>query len=344
MINIDGSIGEGGGQVLRTCLSLSLITGQAFHISNIRSGRPRPGLRAQHLSAVEVAVKIGKADVDGAELNSTSVSFAPKLIQPGRYQCDIGTAGSTSLVLQTIFLPLSMGGAASSISISGGTHVPWSPSFDFMVQHWLWWLRKIGFDISLKLELAGFYPQGGGLIHASLRPTNSISPLNLTQRGKLLRIRGMSTVANLDRRIAERQRKQVLRRLGDKYPLSDIRISELPSRFKGTTICLICEFEHSQSCYFTLGEPGKPAEQVANEVANSIESFLSTDAAVDEFVADQILLPLSFATSRSTFSTAKITRHLITNSEIIQKFLPIKIQISRDTGSPGVVSIDPNAS
>ena len=159
---VNGSIGEGGGQVLRTCLSLSLITGQAFHISNIRSGRPRPGLRAQHLSAVQLAAKIGIADVDGAELNSTSISFAPKTIQSGQYQCDIGTAGSTSLVLQTIFLPLSMGDTASSISISGGTHVPWSPSFDFMVQQWLWYLKKIGVDISLKLELAGFYTHGGG--------------------------------------------------------------------------------------------------------------------------------------------------------------------------------------
>jgi len=341
MIIVDGSIGEGGGQILRTCLSLSLITGQAFHISNIRSGRPRPGLRAQHLKAVEVAAKIGKAEVDGVQLNSTSIFFTPKMIQPGRYQCDIGTAGSTSLVLQTIFLPLSMGDTASSISISGGTHVPWSPSFDFMVQQWLWYLKKIGFNISLKLELAGFYPQGGGLIHASIRPTNSISPLNLTQRGKLLQIRGISAVANLDRRIAERQRNQVLRRLGDKFPLSDIRINKLPSKFKGTTICLICEFEHSQSCYFALGELGKPAEKVADEVADSVEHFLSTDANVDQFLADQILLPLALATSRSTFSIAKITHHLITNSEVIQEFLPVKIQISGETGSPGMVSVDP---
>jgi RNA 3'-terminal phosphate cyclase (ATP) len=342
MKNIDGSIGEGGGQVLRTCLSLSLITGQAFHISNIRTGRPRPGLRAQHLKAVEVAAKIGQADVDGAQLNSTSISFTPKIIRPGRYHCDIGTAGSTSLVLQTIFLPLSMGGAASSISISGGTHVPWSPSFDFLVQQWLWYLKKIGFDISLKLELAGFYPQGGGLIHAAIQSTKSIPPLNLSQRGKLLRIRGTSAVANLDRHIAERQRNQVLRRLGDKFPLSDIRINKLPSRFKGTTICLICEFEHSQSCYFALGKLGKPAEKVADEVADSIEHFLSTDATVDEFLADQILLPLAFAISRSTFSTAKITHHLITNSEVIQEFLPVIIQISGETGSPGLISIDPN--
>ena len=342
MINIDGSIGEGGGQVLRTCLSLSLITGQPFHISNIRSRRPRPGLSAQHLSAVQVAAKIGLADVHGAELNSTSISFAPTTVQSGQYICDIGTAGSTSLVLQTVILPLSMGGAQSSITISGGTHVPWSPSFDFMVQHWAWYLKKIGFDISLKLEFAGFYPQGGGLIHASIQPTDSISPLNLTQRGKLLQIRGFSAVANLDRRIAKRQRNQVLRRLGDKYPLCDIRISELSSRFRGTTICLICEFENSQCCYFALGEPGKPAEKVADEVADSVEHFLSTDANVDQFLADQILLPLSLATSRSTFSTANITHHLITNSEVIQEFLPVKIQIVGETGSPGMVSVDPN--
>ena len=139
MIYIDGSIGEGGGQVLRTCLSLSLITGQSFRIVNIRSSRPSTGLSAQHLSAVQVAAKIGIADIEGAELNSTSISFAPKTIQSGQYQCDIGTAGSTPLVLQTIIIPLSMGGAPSSVSISGGTHVPWSPSYDFMVQHWVWY-------------------------------------------------------------------------------------------------------------------------------------------------------------------------------------------------------------
>ena len=342
MINIDGSIGEGGGQILRTCLSLALITGQSFRISNIRSGRQRPGLRAQHVKAVELAAKIGTADVIGDKLNSTTISFTPRMVQPGHYKCNISTAGSTSLVLQTIYLPLSLGSAESSISISGGTHTKWSPSFDFLHHHWLVFMKKIGFKMSLNLDLAGFYPQGGGSIGAKIHPIKLISPLKLTQRGALKQIHGISAVANLDRRIAERQRDQIVRRLGHRYPLNEIRVKNMPSRFKGTTICLICDFENSQCCYFALGELGKPAERVADDVADSIERFLSTDAVIDEFLADQILLPLAFAQSRSIYSTPKITSHLITNSEIIQKFLPVKIQISGETGSPGMITVDPN--
>ena len=341
MINIDGSTGEGGGQVLRTCLSLSLITGQSFQITNIRKGRKSPGLKAQHLKAVEVAAKVGKATVYGVDPNSTIVTFSPKTIQPGHIKCKIGTAGSTSLVLQTIILPLSMGNTASSISITGGTHVPWAPSFDFLKYHWMQYLIKLGIDISLDMDMAGFYPQGGGRIHATVRPTDSILPLNLTHRGALKQIRGLSAVANLDRRIAERQRAQILRRLSDSYPLNDIRIVQLPSRYKGTTVCLICEFEHSQCCYFALGELGKPAERVSDEVVEKILFFLSTNATVDEYLADQILLPLTLAKSRSTFSTSKITKHLLTNVEIIQKFIPVSISISGEINSPGMITVDP---
>lgn len=341
MINIDGSTGEGGGQVLRTCLSLSLITGQSFKITNIRKGRKSPGLKAQHLKAVEVAAEVGRATVYGADPNSTTVTFSPKTIQPGNIECKIGTAGSTSLVLQTIILPLSMGNAASSISITGGTHVPWAPSFDFLKYHWMQYLIKLGIDISLVMDMAGFYPRGGGRIHAIVRPTDSILPLNLTHRGALKQIRGLSAVANLDRRIAERQRAQILHRLSDHYPLNDIRILQLPSKFKGTTVCLICDFEYTQCCYFALGELGKPAERVADEVIEKIEYFLSTDAAIDEYLADQILLPLTIAKSESYFSTSKITRHLLTNAEIIQEFIPVRISISGEVNSPGLITIDP---
>jgi RNA 3'-terminal phosphate cyclase (ATP) len=234
-----------------------------------------------------------------------------------------------------------MGNAASSISITGGTHVPWAPSFDFLKYHWMKYLIKLGIDTSLDMDMAGFYPQGGGRIHATIRPTDSILPLNLTNRGALKQIRGLSAVANLDRRIAERQRAQILRRLSDRYPLNDIRIVQLPSRFKGTTVCLICEFEYSQCCYFALGERGKPAERVADEAIEKIEYFLSTDATIDEYLADQILLPLTIAKSKSSFSTSKITRHLLTNVEIIQEFLPASIDISGEINSPGMITIDP---
>lgn len=344
MITIDGSLGEGGGQVLRTCLSLSLITGQEFQIRNIRANRKRPGLRAQHLKAVEISAKIGKANVEGANLNSTSITFSPRKISPGRYSIDIGTAGSTSLVLQTIYLPLSRGDVASSITLVGGTHSPWSPSFDFLRQHWMLFLEKIGFNLSLNLELAGFYPQGGGRIHAIIRPSGTISPLILTERGSLQRIRGVTFVSNLKRQIAERQRYRVVQRLGQHYPLDDIRVKEYPSKYKGTSICLICEFEQSQCCYFALGELGKPAESVADEVVDRIKVFLSTDTVFDEYLADQILLPLSLANSSSTFSTVKITSHILTNVEIIKTFLPVEINISGKIDSPGIISINPTTS
>lgn len=343
MIDIDGSIGEGGGQILRTCLSLSLITTTAFHISNIRAGRKKPGLSAQHLKAVEAATRIGKASVEGAHLRSTSLIFSPRKINPGNFKIEIGTAGSTCLVLQSICIPLCLADANSKITVTGGTHVRWSPSFDYLKHNWSAFINKIGYDVSLDLQSAGFYPQGGGQIVANIRPSKSINPLNLTERGSLIQIRGYSSVANLNRKIAVRQRQQVLRRLGDRYKLNDIRIIELDARTKGTTICLIGEFEHSQCCYFALGELGKPAEKVADEVVDQIEKFLATDAAIDEFLADQILLPLSLAENKSTFTTAKITNHLITNAKVIEQFLPVSININGALNSPGLVTIEPNA-
>jgi len=341
MINVDGSIGEGGGQVLRSCLALSIITGQGFLLKNIRAGRKKPGLRPQHLSAVKLAAAISKAEVIGAEIGSSQLSFSPQSVQAGKYKHDIGTAGSTLLVLQTIYLPLCFLDRPSSLTISGGTHVPYAPSFDFINQHWLYFIKRMGIDINCEMFLAGFYPPGGGRIHAHFSPTKLIKPVNIDHRGLIKQIRGISAVANLDRRIAERQRNRVISRLGSQYPLNDIRISQLPSKFKGTTVFLICEFENSQSCYFSLGELGKPAELVADEVCDKIEHFFSTEASVDEYLADQLLLPCSFANGKSVYSTARVTTHLLTNAEIIRIFTTTDITISGKTGEPGRVSITP---
>ncbi len=341
MIDIDGSMGEGGGQVLRSCLSLSLATAQPFEISNIRLRRKKPGLRAQHLAAVELAAKIGLANVKGAEINSTSLYFSPQTIKPGKYTCQIGTAGSTSLVLQTLYLPLCFCDKASSLTISGGTHAPLAPSFDFLKFHWAHYLELMGMQIDLELEQAGFFPQGGGTIKATINPTKSISSIILTDRGPLQQIRGLSAVANLDRKIAERQREQIIRRLGHKYPLNDIRIKQLPSRFKGTTILLVCVFENSQCCYFSHGAPGKPAEKVADEVCNQIEFLINSHASLDEFISDQLLLPLAFAKSQSRYSTTKVTSHLLTNANVIDSFLPTKIYITGNINSPGTITITP---
>ena len=341
MIHIDGSQGEGGGQVLRSSLCLSLMIQKELEITNIRAGRSKPGLRAQHLKAVEAAALIGTAQVSGADLGSTALTFRPTEIHPGRYQFDIGTAGATTLVLQTIFLPLALSDTRSTVAITGGTHVKWSPSYHYLELQWLPFMRQIGCQIDLKMELAGYYPQGGGRVSATIYPCKKISPLELTDRGKLKHIRGISAISNLPRHIARRQREQVLRRIGDRYYLSDIRLVELASRFKGTMLLLLAEFEHSQACYFSLGELGKPAERVADEAIEELEEFLSTDGAIDQYLADQMLLPLAFASGPSRLRTSKITRHLLTNAQVVRSFLPVQIDIEGDLGKPGLVSIKP---
>lgn len=339
MIHIDGSLGEGGGQVLRTSLALSIVTGQAVSITNIRAKRPKPGLRPQHLSAVKAACEISKGECEGASIGSRSLEFHPQTIRPGRYRFDIGTAGSTSLVLQTIFLPLSKAEVASTITITGGTHVPASPSFHYLDYQWLPFMRRLGLDGTLSLESAGFFPEGGGKISVTVRPCQDVTPVNLVERGKLQQIRGISAFANLDRRIAERQRSQVLRRLGDRYPINDLRVTQLPARHKGTMLLLLAEFEHSQACYFALGEIGKPAERVADEAVDSLLEFLDSGGVIDQYLADQLLLPLAFASGNSRLYTSRVTNHLVTNAAVIQEFVPVRIEIEGEIGHPGMVSI-----
>lgn len=336
MHKIDGAQGEGGGQILRTTLSLSLITGQPVELVNIRARREKPGLRPQHLAAVKAAAAVGNAAVEGAAIGSSRLLFRPREIRSGRFDFEIGTAGSAPLVFQTVFVPLSHASAASSLSIRGGTHVPRSPSFEYLDLHWFSLLRRCGYDCQLTLKSAGFYPPGGGHIQAIVRPAQQVHGLDLSSRGPLCQIRGLSAVANLDRRIAARQRAQVLRRLGDRYPLNDIRLVDLPGRFKGTFLLLLAEFEASQACYFALGALGKPAERVADEAVNALEAFLATDGAVDQYLADQLLLPLALASGSSRLRTSCITSHLLTNAAVINTFLPGRVEIQGELGAPGL--------
>lgn len=345
MLVIDGSLGEGGGQVLRTSLALSVICRQPIRITHIRSTRPKPGLQAQHLKALDAAAAISKAEVTGAASHSNEISFRPKDIRSGRYRFEIGTAGSTSLVLQTILIPLSLASSASTVSIGGGTHVAWSPTFDYLETQWLPWMQNAGFDSALALDKAGFYPQGGGRITASIRPLQSIAPLDLSQRGQLLRIRGMSSVANLPVSIAERQKRQaVLRCLKIAWPGQpdiNIKLQKLNSPSKGTSLFLAAEFEGGRACFTSLGELGKPAERVADQAVDELNHFLQSGAAMDPYLADQLLLPLSLAKGSSTLYTASITQHLITNAQIIQMFLPTRININGELNQPGWVTIKP---
>jgi RNA 3'-phosphate cyclase len=338
-VEIDGSQGEGGGQVLRTSLALSILTRQPVHLYNIRLGRSKPGLQPQHLKSVEAASAISAAQVRGAAINSRELFFEPGEVRPGSYQFDIGTAGSTSLVLQTIYLPLSMARETSHLEIIGGTHVPHSPCYHYLDGQWNPYIKKIGLEIDLKMEAAGFTPRGGGRIVARIRPARQLAPIESVERGALLRLSGLSAVANLDAEIARRQKHQALRRLEPHFRETKIKTLELVSPGKGTFLSLLAEFEHSQCFYFGLGALGKRAERVADEAVDALEAFLATSGAIDPFLADQLLLPLAFTPGVSRLHSSQVTQHLITNAAMINLFLPVSIRIEGEIGQAGMVTI-----
>jgi RNA 3'-phosphate cyclase len=343
VLNIDGSIGEGGGQVLRTSLALAVITGKAFRMTNIRRRRAKPGLMPQHLKAVEAASAVGMARVEGDRFGSQELLFEPAGIRSGEFRFDIGTAGSTSLVLQTVLYPLSFGDADSSVTLIGGTHVPWSPCFHYLQLHWLHYMGKIGFAVQLHLESAGFYPRGGGRVRAAVRPVTTLAPLRLTDRGPLKRIRGISAVANLSAEVAERQRRQALHKLGELSKISEFEVLFLTAPSPGTFLLLLAEFENSQCCFYGLGARRKPAERVADEAVNELRDFLSTDGCVDHYLADQLVVPLALASGKSEVRSSKITQHLTTNAEVVKMFLPVSIEIEGEVGQPGSIRISGGA-
>jgi RNA 3'-terminal phosphate cyclase (ATP) len=340
LIYLDGAMGEGGGQVLRSALTLSALTGQPLHMERIRAHRPKAGLMPQHLQAVRAAAAVCGARVAGAALHAQTLVFEPGALRPGTYHFDVGTAGAVSLVLQTIFLPLAFAGGLSNVALIGGTHIPLSPSFHYLQFHWLHYIRQAGYLATLELEQAGFYPQGGGQMHAHIEPATAVRPLTLTTRGALVDITVFSAVANLDLHIAERQREQARRGLVELgVPVLDTAV-RIPARSPGSVLLVLARFESAQVCYGALGARGKPAERVADEAVSALRRFLKTGAAIDAYLADQLLLPLAFAPGRSAFHTAEITQHLATNAEVIKAFVPVAIDIQGKTGQPGRVLID----
>jgi RNA 3'-terminal phosphate cyclase (ATP) len=294
---------------------------------------------AQHLKAVEAAAEVGKATVEGARLGSGQLLFEPRDLCSGDFRFDIGTAGSTSLVLQTILPALSLASTNSTLRLIGGTHVPWSPCFHFLEMHWLRYMREIGFDIDLQLDRAGFYPQGGGNVLATVRPASHLRPLHLTERGALKRIRGMSAVANLSESIAERQRSQALKRLSHMSKQIEIGTLHIASPSRGSFLLLLAEFEKSQCCFCGLGALRKPAETVADETVNEFLAFLATDGSIDPYLSDQLVLPLALAEGSSEIRTSKITQHLTTNIEIVKLFLPVSIEIEGAIDQPRWIRI-----
>lgn len=341
MVSIDGSEGEGGGQILRSALALSALTGVPFEIYNIRAGRKNPGLQAQHLMSVHAAKEISGADVEGASPGSGRIAFRPGRVRGGRYRFSVSTAGSVGLVLQAIYLPLELAQQPSEVVIDGGTHVAWAPTYNYLEEAWLHFMRLIGIEVSLQILKAGFYPHGGGAIEARFAGRASIRPIHLEQRGQLLEIRGYSAHSNLSEEVAHRQVSEAKRLLDLGGLRAKFTTASLSSLSKNTTFALTARFEKTVCCYTALGEKGKRAEEVAAEACLKFFDFLQTKAAVDEYMADQLLLPLAMAQGKSVYTASKITDHLLTNASTVAKFVDVELYIDGEKGKEGLVSIEP---
>jgi len=323
MITIDGSQGEGGGQIIRTSLALSLITGQAFTIENVRAGRKRPGLLRQHLTAVNAACEIGAAEVEGNQLGSRSLTFVPGAVIGGNYHFSIGTAGSCTLVLQTVLPALMMAQEASEITLEGGTHNPFAPPYDFLETAFLPIVRRMGPCVTTVLDRPGFYPAGGGKFRASIEPAEFLTPFDLSDRGKLLRHSARALVSGLPVSIADRELRVVRNSLQIRKSASKA-VEVDNSKGPGNVLLLTVESEQVTEVFTGFGERGVRAETVAETTVKRAKEYIASDAAVGPFLADQLLIPLALA-GGGQFTTVAPTPHSVTNVEVIKRFLDVNI-------------------
>jgi RNA 3'-terminal phosphate cyclase (ATP) len=340
MIEIDGSEGEGGGQILRSALALSILTGRPFKLVDIRANREKPGLRPQHLMCVKAAGAICNAVYKGAGVGSSVLYFEPGEVKAGKYLFTIGTAGATALVLHTLYLPLALKGTApTEVTITGGTHNDHAPCYHFLETTWNGYLRRLGLQIELEMPRAGFYPRGGGEIRAVIHPCSRVNGLNLTTCPELTTAGGFSAVAGLPESVARRQAKRLASRLKAEGVESHVPLEEWEAANPGTVAAVIFRQAPVPTLFFGLGERGKPAERVADDAADEALAFREQHAPVDPHSADQLLLPLAFSLDASEYCTSEVTRHTTTNIETVRKFVDRTISVDAPEGEPGTVRI-----
>lgn len=322
MLTIDGSAGEGGGQILRTSLTLSLATGTPFRIENVRARRAKPGLLRQHLTAVQAAARIGAAEVSGAELGSKQLVFRPGRVSGGEYRFSIGTAGSACLVVQTVLLPLLLAEQRSVLIAEGGTHNPAAPPWDYLARVFFPLLGRMGANVGTSLERHGFFPAGGGRIRVEIEPCARLEPLQLLERGAVVRRSARALVARLPRAIAERELRTLERHLpefGDALEIAEITDSAGP----GNALLVELACEHVTELFAAFGQRGVPAETVAESVAEEVRRYLSADVPVGPHLADQLIAPLALA-GAGAFRTVPLTGHARTNLEVVGRFIPLR--------------------
>ena len=331
MVTIDGSFGEGGGQILRTSLALSMVTGRELTMTNIRARRAKPGLRRQHLTAASAAVELCGAQLEGAEVGSTELTFVPGPVRAGECTFAIGTAGSTTLVLQTLLPALLLAGGPSTLTLQGGTHNPQAPPFDFLAHAYLPLINRMGTDVSVRLDRCGFYPAGGGQISVSIDPAKELSAIHLLERGRTVACRATAIVANLPEHIAERELDVVQKKLQCRK--RDLHVHTANAHGPGNVLIVECQSEHVTEVFTGFGQRGVRAEKVAANVVREVQRYRKAEVPVSEHLADQLLLPMALAPG-GRFRTLPLTPHATTNIHVIRQFLDIDIATgSNDDGS-----------
>lgn len=381
LVEIDGSYGEGGGQVLRTSLALSTLTGQPARVTRIRAGRKNPGLAPQHVTGVLAAASVSGAEVHGAEIGSTEIVFLPpQAASPGvsgggespagassigaslagvaptdTYEFDVadaargGSAGSVTLVLQTILVPLALSGRRVDLKVRGGTHVAWSPPFDYFSDVFLAALSRMGLHVGCSLEAWGFYPIGNGEVTVKIGGIRgagvpafgrSFEPVGIVERGALIQVAGRAVVANLPKDIADRMARRAADILREKEFDADIRPLRVGGKSTGAGIFLAARYAGSLAGFSALGKKGVPAERVALDACREFFAFHKTGAAVEQHLADQLILPMALASGRSEMTIERVTTHLLTNAHVIRQFVPARIEIDGKEGEAGSVAVE----
>ena len=345
-LTIDGSQGEGGGQVLRTTLALSMLTGQPVHITNVRARRPTPGLRPQHLTGVMACARVCGAEVEGVAVGSTNVHFTPGgPAQPGDYTFDVGemagqrSAGAVTMLLQSLLLQLALADGPSRLTLRGGTHVAWSPPAHYMMDVLLPTLARIGVRARMTLVEWGWYPVGGGEVQVEIEGRARLTGIDLTTRGDFERLSGVAAVSNLPSHIPQRitnRTNSLLTGAGFPAGIQPLRTGG-PST--GAGLFIAATYGNAIAGFSALGAPGKPSEQVAEEAVADVLDYVRSGQALDARLPDQILPALALAEGPSAMTTVRITRHVLTNAAIIRAFLHREIVIEGAEGAPGTILV-----
>jgi len=343
---IDGSYGEGGGQILRSTLSLAVIAGRPVRIENIRANRKKPGLAAQHLTSVQAAAMLCDAEVKGAELGSQTLQFIPrKQVHAGDYFLDVsqaregGSAGSVMLVLQTLLLPLALVEGVSTVILRGGTHVDMSPSYDYVHDVWLPTLARMGVRAEISLVRSGWFPVGQGEVRLRIVGSGELLSSRLEHRGPLRAVTRRALAANLPGHICERMAARARDLLEQTGMAAEIEAAVLEAACPGAGLYLTAHYEHSLAGFSAQGKRGKPAEQVAEEACSALLHHYQSGAALEQHLADQLILPAALCRDESIFSVERISPHLVTNAWVVERFGLAWIDIAPAADGTGFVKI-----